>query len=55
MKTLLITFIELFIFAGSKAVDYSAVQADIVKALTNPKSFWPAGNKFFLCKNRKTA
>jgi len=26
-------------------VDYIAVQADIVKALTNSKSFWPAGQK----------
>ena len=47
---LLIAFVALFLMAGTKAidntpVDYIAVQADIVKALTNSKSFWPAGNK----------
>jgi hypothetical protein len=40
----------LFLAAASKEthagsyVDYSAVQADITKTLTDSKSFWPAGN-----------
>eukprot|EP01035_Chromulina_nebulosa_P028986 gene28987-38346_t len=41
----MLLLIALFFMAGTKAitpVDYIAVQADIVEALTNSKSFWPA-------------